>query len=163
MPKKYLVNLFLTTSTVLTFYLPIVEVKLPWLGKNTASAQVTSTAFRNAAFAATSEYNNVNLACAGYARALYNFVKPNARKYKIKSYKIYKLEAPRQILHLDYENGDVSISQNGVHYYLIIDGYAFDNHHPTGKLTLPFFAGFIVSETPKITEITIANIRSVQC
>jgi Papain fold toxin 2 len=163
MQKKSLVSLFIATCFSFSLAIPILEIKVPWLGNSAAVAQVTSTAFKNDASAATSQYNNVNLVCAEYARTLYNFVKANAAKYKIVSYKIYKLEAPGPIAHSDYKNGGASISANGIHYYLVIDDYGFDNHHPTGKVMSSFISGFAVTGKPLLTEITIADLKSLQC
>jgi hypothetical protein len=63
----------------------------------------------------------------------------------------------------DYDSGKSTITLNGVHYYLVIDGYAFDNHHPTGKLLSSFRSGFVVASTPTTTEITIADLKPAQC
>lgn len=163
MKNKSLVNIFLTACISLTTTISLINGSTPWTGKNVAFAQVTSDAFKKDASAATSKYNNVNYACSDYAKALYGFVKPNAAKYKIASYKIYKMEVPSGlIMHDDYST-KTAITLNGVHYYLAIDGYGFDNHHSTGKAMDSFFAGFVAPSKPKITEITVADLTVSQC
>jgi hypothetical protein len=125
----------------------------------------TSQAFKDAAFAATKTYNNVNLKCKDYAKALETFVKANATKYGIKSYKFYEIKAKNgnQFINHDDFSATTAISTNGVHVIAIIDGEVFDNHHPKGsakaswdsKLFCPsggYPAGFTTTE--------IANIQT---
>jgi hypothetical protein len=162
MKSKSWVNLFATTCLSFSLAVPILEGNMQGIGKNNAMAQVNSAAFKRDAVAATSKYNNLNLVCADYVKALYNFVKPNATKYKIATYTVYKLEA-KSIGHEDYKGGKEPISLNGVHYFLDIDGYSFDNHHPEGKLPALFVPGFVVTTKPLITPITIDDVKSGQC
>lgn len=162
MKSKTLVSLFVTTCISFVVAVPIFEGSVPWIGRSVAVAQVNGATFKKDASAATSKYNSVNLVCAEYAKTLYNFVKPNAAKYKITSYEIYKLEA-KSIGHDDYLEGKQPISLNGIHYYLEIDGYGFDNHHPEGKVISSFKSGFVVTTTPTITKITINDVKAGQC
>jgi Papain fold toxin 2 len=165
MKTKYLVKLFLTTCLSLVVIAPIVEMRIPWIGRSSAVAQVTTDTFKNDAFAATSKYNNKNLVCKEYARTLYDFVKVNAAKYKLGSYKVYQIKVPLnpgRIFHDDYSATD-PISTNGIHYLLLIDGYVFDNHHPKGKLQKEFNAGLVVPTAPAITEILDSAMQNIQC
>ncbi len=134
-------------------------------GRNLVLAQVTTDTFKNTAFTATGKYNNKNLVCKEYARTLYDFVKVNATKYKIGSYKAYQIKVPLKpgrIFHDDYSATD-PISTNGIHYVLLIDGYVFDNHHPKGKLQQEFNAGLVVATPPAITEILDSAMQDIQC
>lgn len=102
----------------------------------TTFGQVTSDEFRDAAEKATKRYNNVNKKCVPYTKKLYSFLENNASKYDIKSYTIYLYYTEVSninIVHDDYLEGTVAISDNGKHYVIEIDGYVFDNHHPRGK------------------------------
>jgi hypothetical protein len=127
------------------------------------SAQTTQ-AFKDAAFTATTTYNNVNLKCKEYAKALETFVKANATKYSITSYKFYEIKTKNSypnITHDDYNAAKTAISVNGVHVIAIINGEVFDNHHPKGavkatwdsKLFCPaggYPAGFTTTEITNI-------------
>jgi hypothetical protein len=165
MQVRFFQRLFLAVYISFIEYNPIVNTMFSFSGENPILAQVTTDTFKNAAFAATSKYNNKNLVCKEYARTLYDFVKVNATKYKIASYKVYQIKVPLKpgrIFHDDYSTTD-PISTNGIHYVLLIDGYVFDNHHPKGKLKKDFDAGLVVSTTPEITEIPDSDMQNIQC
>jgi Papain fold toxin 2 len=100
-----------------------------------ANAQTTQ-AFKDAAFAATSTWNNQNTKCKEYARSLETFVKANATKYAITSYKFYELKAKNnnQFINHDDFSTTTAISTNGIHVIAIINGEVFDNHHPKGAV-----------------------------
>ncbi len=99
----------------------------------TLNAQTTK-AFKNAAFNATSPYNNKNLKCVEYAQKLKKFLTTNASKYSITSYKFYEIKTKDGkpfIVHDDYSTS-TPISQNGRHIIAIVNGEVFDNIHPKG-------------------------------
>jgi hypothetical protein len=156
-------SLLLTTCLSSMAVVSINVINIPWMGAGSAVAQVTSDAFKKDASAATSKFNNVNLACAAHTKSLYSFVQTNASKYKIVKYQAYKIVAPGPLAHEDYKAGNASITQNGIHYFLDIDSYAFDNHHPTGKLGTDFIKGFSATGKTTITPISIAEIVDQQC
>jgi hypothetical protein len=164
---KFFQRLFLSVfiSVILVVFNPIFNTIFSFSSGNIVLAQVTTDAFKNAAFAATIKYNNRNLVCKEYARALYDFLKVNAAKYKINSYRVYQIKVPLKpgrIFHDDYSVTD-PISTNGIHYVLLIDGYVFDNHHPKGKLKKEFDSGLVVPTTPEITEIPDSAMQDIQC
>jgi Papain fold toxin 2 len=165
MQIRFLRRLFLAAFISFIVYNPVANTMFSFSGGNPVLAQVTTDTFKNAAFAATSNYNNKNLVCKEYARTLYDFVKVNAAKYKIGSYKVYQIKVPLKpgrIFHDDYSATD-PISTNGIHYVLLIDGYIFDNHHPKGKLQKEFNSGLVVSTSPEITEIPDSAMQNIQC
>lgn len=93
-----------------------------------------SKEFKDAAFRATSRYNNVNKKCDKYADKLLAFLRTNASKYDVDSYKAYKVTAKngnQYIVHDDYSKNK-AISINGTHVFVVIEGEVFDNHHPRG-------------------------------
>ncbi|SFN73910.1 Papain fold toxin 2 [Algoriella xinjiangensis] len=95
----------------------------------------TSQAFKDAAFAATSAYNNQNLKCVEYAQKLKSFLSANSAKYSITSYKFYEIKTKDGkpfITHDDYST-TTAISQNGRHIIAVINGEVFDNLHPKGS------------------------------
>lgn len=144
---------------------PIASNMFSFSGGNSVLAQVTTDTFKNAAFAATSKYNNKNLACKDYAITLHGFVQANAVKHKIISYKAYEIKVPPKVgimYHADYSQTD-PITTNGTHYVLLIDGYVFDNHHPKGMLKSSFDVGLIVPVKPVITEISPDKMQNIQC
>ncbi len=158
---KVLGKVILAACVSISITMPIFSLGVSILGAKVAVAQVTSDAFKKDAFVATNKYNNVNLACSGYAIALYNFVSANQAKYKIASYKVAKFESQGPIVHNDF-SPDKPITANGKHYFLNIDGYAFDNHHPTGKALNPFLSGFVTSGKFTITNINISELTTNQ-
>jgi Papain fold toxin 2 len=163
MQIRFLQRLSLVACISFIAYNPI--AMFSFSGGNPVLAQVTTDTFKNAAFTATSKYNNKNLVCKEYARTLYDFVKVNATKYKIGSYKTYQIKVPLKpgrIFHDDYSATD-PISTNGIHYVLLIDGYVFDNHHPKGKIQKEFNAGLVVATSPEITEISDSAMQDIQC
>jgi hypothetical protein len=98
------------------------------------------------AVAATGKLNNnKNGRCVEYQQKLKEYLDANKTKYKISSIQYFEIKgATSYIDHLDYKNGTVHISTNGIHRFTLVDGYIFDNHHPKGVLKSDWDKGLII-------------------